>query len=93
MYLAFAMALPRKVLPWWCPLHGVLVGAAGGLLAVYGMIRLGIGRHGESWDAPFHDPLSAGHVENLATLAIGLIWVAIGGWLVIAQLARKNARG
>ena len=93
LYLAFAMALPRKVLPWWCPLHGFVVVAGGGLLALYGMLRLGIGRHGETWDAAFHNPLTASHVENLATLASGLIWIAFGGWLAVTQLARKRACG
>ncbi len=71
---------------------GLIVIALGGLIALYGSIRLGIGRHGEAWWRPFENELTRPHVENLATFALGVIGVAVGAWLAVSAFRRCVSR-
>jgi hypothetical protein len=72
---------------------GLIVGALGGLIVLYGAIRLGIGRRGEAWWRPFENELTRPHVENLATFALGVIAVAVGAWLAASAFRRALRRG
>jgi hypothetical protein len=67
---------------------GLLAMGLGAMFAFYGYVRLGIGRHGDVWWKPFTNPLSAAHVENLASLALGIAGIALGAWIVVAALRR-----
>ena len=67
---------------------GLLAMGLGAMFAFYGTIRLGIGRHGEVWWKPFTNPLTTAHVENLATLAVGIAGLVLGAWVVVAALRR-----
>jgi hypothetical protein len=70
-------------------LVGLFAVGLGALFAFYGYVRLGIGRHGAAWWKPFTNPLTLAHVENLATLALGLIGMAMGAWLVVKAVSRR----
>lgn len=70
-------------------LLGLLAAGLGAMFAFYGYVRLGIGRHGEVWWKPFTNALTVAHVENLATLALGLIGVVMGAWLVVSAISRR----
>ena len=61
----------------------------GALIALSGYIRLGFGRHGAVWWKPFTNPLTAAHVENLVTLALGILGMVIGAWLVVSVFTRR----
>ena len=61
----------------------------GALIALSGYIRLGFGRHGDVWWKPFTNPLTTAHVENLVTLALGLLGMVIGAWLVVSVFTRR----
>ncbi len=65
---------------------GALAITLGGMFAFYGYIRLGIGRHGDVWWKPFTNELTTAHVENLATLALGLAGMALGVWVVVRAI-------
>ena len=67
---------------------GALAMALGAMFAFYGYIRLGIGRHGAVWWKPFTNELTTAHVENLATLGLGLAGMVLGAWVVVAALRR-----
>lgn len=73
-------------------LPGLLVVAVGGLVTLYAVIRLGIGRHGDVWWRPFENELTRPHVENLATFAVGLVGVAIGAWIAMSAIRRALSR-
>jgi len=59
-------------------------------LALYGSIRLGVGRHGESSWRPFENSLTAAHVENLAVFALGIAGIVIGAWLAVSAVRRAR---
>jgi hypothetical protein len=71
---------------------GLALLVLGPMIAFVGLIRLGFGRHGAPWYdlSYFANSLTAAHVENLATLAIGLACTIAGGYLAIrAVIARR----
>jgi hypothetical protein len=70
-------------------LLGLLAAGLGATFAFYGYVRLGIGRHGEVWWKPFTNAWTLAHVENLATLALGLLGMVIGAWLVVSAISRR----
>ena len=67
---------------------GLFAMGLGAMFAFYGYIRLGIGRHGDAWWKPFTNKLTTAHVENLVTLGLGLLGIALGAWAVVAALRR-----
>jgi hypothetical protein len=68
---------------------GLFAIGLGALIALSGYIRLGIGRHGEVWWKPFTNALTVAHVENLVTLALGILGMVIGAWLVVSVFTRR----
>lgn len=67
-------------------LFSIMLGA---LFALSGYIRLRFGRHGAVWWKPLTNPLTTAHVENLVTLALGLLGMVMGAWLVVSALTRR----
>jgi hypothetical protein len=68
---------------------GLFAIGLGALIALSGYIRLGFGRHGDVWWKPLTNPLTTAHVENLVTLALGLLGMVIGAWLVVSVFTRR----
>jgi hypothetical protein len=68
---------------------GLFAIGLGALIALSGYIRLGFGRHGDVWWKPFTNPLTTAHVENLVTLALGILGMVIGAWLVVSVFSRR----
>jgi hypothetical protein len=68
---------------------GLFAIGLGALIALSGYIRLGFGRHGEVWWKPFTNELTTAHVENLVTLALGILGMVIGAWLVVSVFTRR----
>jgi hypothetical protein len=68
---------------------GLFAIGLGALIALSGYIRLGFGRHGDVWWKPLTNPLTTAHVENLVTLALGLLGMLIGAWLVVSVFTRR----
>jgi hypothetical protein len=67
---------------------GLFALSLGAVFALSGYIRLGFGRHGDVWWKPLTNSLTAAHVENLASLGLGVIGMAMGAWLVVSALRR-----
>jgi hypothetical protein len=67
---------------------GLLAIGLGALFAVEGYVRLGIGRHGAAWWKPFTNAPTLPHVENLVSLALGVVGIVMGTWVVISALRR-----
>jgi len=70
-------------------IFGVFAMALGALFALGGFIRLGIGRHGAARWKPFTNAWTAAHVENLASLALGVTGMMLGAWLVVAAIRQR----
>jgi hypothetical protein len=68
---------------------GLFAIGLGALIALSGYIRLGFGRHGDVWWKPFTNPMTTAHVENLVTLALGLLGMVVGAWLVVSVFTRR----
>jgi hypothetical protein len=68
---------------------GLFAIGLGALIALSGYIRLGFGRHGDVWWKPFTNPMTTAHVENLVTLALGILGMVIGAWLVVSVFSRR----
>jgi hypothetical protein len=68
---------------------GLFAIGLGALIALSGYIRLGFGRHGDVWWKPLTNPLTTAHIENLVTLALGLLGMVIGAWLVVSVFTRR----
>ena len=67
---------------------GLFAIGLGALIALSGYIRLGFGRHGDVWWKPFTNPLTTAHVENLVTLALGVLGIVLGVWAVVSGIRR-----
>ena len=67
---------------------GLLAAGMGAMIALYGYVRLGIGRHGEAWWKPFTNDLSFAHFANLTCLVVGVGAVVMGALLVISAFRR-----
>jgi hypothetical protein len=67
---------------------GLALLVIGPMIAFVGLIRLGFGRHGAPWYdlSYFTNALTAAHVENLITFAVGLACMLAGGWLVVRSV-------
>jgi hypothetical protein len=61
----------------------------GALFWIEGEVSLGFGRHGAPWWKPFTNELTTAHVENLATLAFGLLGIVLGTWIVGRALSGR----
>jgi len=70
-------------------ISGLVLAALGYAVALYGSIRLGIGRHGAPWWRPFQNALTAAHVENLVVFALGIAMIAIGVWYLVSAARRR----